>query len=79
MYEAAAGDSLLFAAGAFASLGHLNVLALLATFISSAILGDWLNYQLGKYFGKNPALCYCASKEQEVSALPSPGDAPPVV
>lgn len=49
-----AGDSLLFAAGAFAALGHLNVAALLAVFISSAILGDALNYQLGKMFGWFP-------------------------
>ena len=46
------GDSLLFAAGAFASLGHLNLAALLAIFISSAILGDALNYQLGNLWGK---------------------------
>lgn len=45
------GDSLLFAAGAFAALGHLSVTALLVTFITSAVLGDALNYQLGKAFG----------------------------
>ena len=47
-----AGDSLLFAAGAFASLGHLNLAALMAVFISSAILGDAVNYQLGSLWGE---------------------------
>ena len=47
-----AGDSLLFAAGAFAALGTLNVWALLGIFITAAILGDALNYAIGNYAGK---------------------------
>ncbi|CAL5222281.1 g4620 [Coccomyxa viridis] len=45
------GDSLLFAAGAFAALGSLNVWALFAVFITAAILGDALNYAIGNYAG----------------------------
>ena len=46
-----AGDSLLFAAGAFAALGALNVWALFGVFITAAILGDALNYAIGNYAG----------------------------
>jgi len=46
------GDSLLFAAGTFAALGHLSLGGLMATFITSAILGDAVNYHLGKMFGE---------------------------
>ena len=46
-----AGDSLLFAAGAFAALGTLNVWALLGIFITAAILGDALNYAIGNFAG----------------------------
>lgn len=51
-----AGDSLLFAAGAFAALGSLNVWALFAVFITAAILGDALNYAIGNYAGVNLVL-----------------------
>ena len=44
-------DSLLFAAGTFAAMGHLSAAALLATFIVAATLGDAVNYALGQYFG----------------------------
>jgi membrane-associated protein len=45
------GDSLLFACGTFAAKGTLNLGALLAVFITSAILGDAVNYAAGNYFG----------------------------
>ena len=38
------GDSLLFATGALAALGKLNALALMATYITAATLGDAVNY-----------------------------------
>src|SRR3989344_6381737 len=46
------GDSLLFAAGAIAALGNLNVLLLLALIILAAILGDTANYWIGFHIGK---------------------------
>ncbi len=45
------GDSLLFAAGAIASLGSLDVWLLGVLLIAAAILGDTVNYHLGKYLG----------------------------
>lgn len=46
------GDSLLFAAGAFASLGSLNILIILIITISAAILGDTINYLIGNRLGR---------------------------
>ena len=46
-----AGDSLLFAAGAFAALGSLNVWAVSGVFITAAILGDAVNYAVGNFLG----------------------------
>lgn len=45
------GDSLLFVAGALAAQGALQVHALAALLILAAILGDSLNYAIGKRFG----------------------------
>lgn len=45
------GDSLLFVAGAIAAIGELNVHALVLTLIVAAILGDSLNYAIGRYVG----------------------------
>jgi membrane-associated protein len=46
------GDSLLFAAGVFASLGSFNILILLGILMAAAILGDTLNYWIGHFFGE---------------------------
>lgn len=46
------GDSLLFAAGAFAAKDMLNVYLLFGLLSLAAILGDSLNYTLGKYLGR---------------------------
>jgi membrane-associated protein len=43
---------LLFAAGAFAALGSLNIWVLSAVFITAAILGDAVNYAIGNYLGE---------------------------
>lgn len=46
------GDSLLFAAGAFAALNSLNIYILLIVMTIAAILGDTANYWIGHFFGK---------------------------
>jgi len=45
------GDSLLFAAGTFAGIGVLNVLALFIVLAAAANLGDTINYSIGKFLG----------------------------
>ena len=45
------GDSLLFVAGALAAAGEMNVQALVFLLIVAAILGDSLNYAVGRYLG----------------------------
>jgi membrane-associated protein len=45
------GDSLLFAAGAIAAIGSLNPHALVVLLIAAAVLGDAVNYQVGRVLG----------------------------
>lgn len=45
------GDSLLFAIGAFSARGSFDLWAISFTLLAAAILGDSLNYTIGKYIG----------------------------
>lgn len=45
------GDSMLFAAGALAAIGSMNLLTLLIVIYLAAILGDTANYYIGKKIG----------------------------
>ncbi|QZA79845.1 DedA family protein [Deefgea piscis] len=45
------GDSLLFVAGMIAATGAMNVHLLVVLLFIAAVLGDALNYTIGKYFG----------------------------
>ncbi len=46
------GDSLLFAAGAIAAVGSLNIWVMMTVLIIAAILGDTVNYWIGHFFGQ---------------------------
>ena len=46
------GDSLLFAAGALAALGNLNIFLLVGLLFCAALIGDTSNYFIGHFFGK---------------------------
>ena len=46
------GDSLLFAAGALAALGNLNIFALVGLLFVAALIGDTSNYWIGHFFGE---------------------------
>jgi membrane-associated protein len=47
------GDSLLFVAGALAALGEggMDIITLMAVLLAAAILGNTLNYHIGRYLG----------------------------
>jgi len=46
------GDSLLFVVGAFAALSTFNIFWLFIILAGAAIIGDTVNYSLGKFFGE---------------------------
>jgi membrane-associated protein len=60
------GDSLLFAAGAFAAIGSFNLLFVLLILFVAAFLGDTANYWIGHFFGQkiidNPKIPFINQK-----------------
>ena len=45
------GDYLIFIVGAFAAIGHLNIIVVYIVLLAAAILGDTVNYWLGHKLG----------------------------
>lgn len=45
------GDSLLFIAGAFGATGHIDPFLMAALLIAAAIIGNTVNYTIGRYIG----------------------------
>ena len=47
------GDSLLFVAGALAAIGEggMDIFTLMGVLIAAAVLGNTVNYQIGRYLG----------------------------
>ena len=60
------GDSLLFAAGAFAAIGSFNLFLVLGILFVAAFLGDTANYWIGHFFGQkiidNPKIPFINQK-----------------
>jgi membrane-associated protein len=60
------GDSLLFAAGAFAAIGSFNLFLILGILFVAAFLGDTANYWIGHFFGQkiidNPKIPFINQK-----------------
>ncbi|WP_274585576.1 DedA family protein [Neisseria leonii] len=45
------GDSLLFAAGGIAAVGGMNIHVMVLLLLTAAIIGDAVNFAVGRYFG----------------------------
>lgn len=45
------GDSLLFVAGAIAAAGGMDIAAVMATLVAAALIGDNVNYSIGRWIG----------------------------
>ena len=60
------GDSLLFAAGAFAAIGSFNLYLVLGLLFIAAFVGDTANYWIGHFFGQkiidNPKIPFINQK-----------------
>lgn len=46
------GDSLLFVAGALAATGGMDINVLIAVLLAAAVIGDNVNYWIGRWFGQ---------------------------
>lgn len=60
------GDTLLFVAGTFASIGVISFFWLFIILSLAAILGDSINYSIGKYLGKEVFLKRHWVKEENI-------------
>ena len=60
------GDTLLFVAGSFASIGVIKMHWLFILLSLAAVLGDNLNYSIGKYFGEEVLLKKRLVKEKNL-------------
>jgi len=60
------GDTLLFVAGTFASIGVIKIHWLFIILSLAAILGDNLNYSIGKYFGERILMKKRWVKEKDI-------------
>jgi membrane-associated protein len=60
------GDTLLFVAGTFASTGAIKMYWLFIILSLAAILGDNLNYSIGKYFGEEILMKKRWVKEKDI-------------
>lgn len=47
------GDSLLFAAGAFAAKGYMNIAILWLLLFAAAVLGNFVNFSIGRWIGRS--------------------------
>lgn len=60
------GDSLLFAVGAFAALGLVNIWGVIFLLVVAAVAGDAVNYWIGHFFGQkivdNPKIPFVNQK-----------------
>lgn len=45
------GDSLIFASGALAAMGSMNIITFFIVFLLAAVIGDTVNYHIGKNIG----------------------------
>ena len=45
------GDSLLFVAGAICAMGKMDILLIMSSLTAAAIIGDAVNYAIGRWFG----------------------------
>lgn len=57
------GDSLLFAAGAIASTGLINIWIIFFILLAAAILGDSTNYLIGRFIGRKMTKSKFVKKE----------------
>lgn len=63
------GDSLLFISGALAASGALSVYLLFLLLAAAAILGDTVNYSIGRYFGEKVFSRFINPKHMEKTKL----------